>query len=93
MSWLRFTMNLNDDPSSLEEIHDSYQTLVKGQLAIMEKDEAKNIYEATHRSKFCSVMQQHCTEELNFQRQKCFNCCLWSQDGKKCRFNRTLTSQ
>ena len=47
MSWLRFTMNLNDDPSSLEEIHDSYQTLVKGQLAIMEKDEAKNIYEAT----------------------------------------------
>ena len=53
----------------------------------------KNIYEATHWSKFCSVMQQHCTEELNFQRQKCFNCCLWSQDGKKCRFNRTLTSQ
>ena len=47
MSSLKFTMNLNEDPSSLEDVPDSYQELVTGQLSIMDGDQITKLFEAT----------------------------------------------
>ena len=47
MSWLLFTLNLNPNPSSLDDLPDSYNALVTGKLSIMDDVHATKSFAAT----------------------------------------------